>query len=226
MSEPAQRWADLLQGGTEGILLRLIALTPPLLPGSVDEPSRVTLLLKSGREVTGNLLGRSEGRGQAYLLSGPSGSQRGRPELFVAEADSIAAVTIHDPDWFARCIEDERKPSPTRLELQRQAAEISKALQAATGLALELEIEFVAADPPGANRSLGELLRCAQIIFKEIPKDEMGRAALAKFKKIRIGQGTALTVAVQGDVLALAAPLGLGKAPSEAVLREAIEKAL
>jgi hypothetical protein len=227
MSAPTQRWADLLQGGTEGILLRLIALTPPLAAGAEHALSRVTLQLENGRELSGNLLGRSEGRGQAYLLSGSSGTQRGQVELIVAEADSIAAVTIHHPEWFTLCIEDERKPSPTKLELQRLAAEASKTLREATKLPLDFQVGFDdLPDAPNANRYLAELLRVSVAVLTGIAKDDMGHAALAEVKKVRIGLGTALAAGLQGDLLDLRAELGPGKIPDEAQLRESIEKTL
>ncbi len=212
----------------EELLARLAELPALRSQGEPVRLPRVTLHLRSGRDVHGSLLElRADSRGGAktVVLHVP-GPGRPEPDVLFVRPESIEALTVHELPSLH--LPPPGPPPPTKLELRRKLAERQTALASALGTPLELRVDWEQLPPePEALGALEVLSSRALGVLEELARELMGLEALrASVREVRLSVGSAAQVLREQQSLLLVttvAPTGwMGREP----LRHAIEKVL
>ena len=201
------------------------------------ETPAVTLHLRSGKSIPALVIALVE-EAHGALVAARELEASGAPTSRVVylEAAAIEAVTVHDAPRFAPLLsrrsvaapEDDRQPSPSRLELKRRCGEQSAALTEALGHATTIVVDWDALeDSRTVRRTLEEIVIDCVAALRTIAGSPMGKGALAEVTTLRIAEGDP-SVTREGAAIDVRAQLRLGDAarvPGESMV-EAIEKLL
>jgi hypothetical protein len=176
----------------------------------------VTLHLRSGRDVVGYLLARSNAGapGEAWLVHVP-GAGRGGDDVAYVPPSAVEALTVHGARQLALAVAA-LAPVPTRLELSRRAAELGRSLseRAHHGVAVEVDWERL----PSGDASLKTLATALERTGRALTASDQAVLQLVTTVRLVADGG-----GVRRDGPALAIPVDAGL---DGNLREAVERAL
>lgn len=228
--EPLEKALEELKARTiEELLSRLAELQPMRAKGEPVRLPKVTLHLRSGRELQGFLLEeRSDHRGgkTVVLHAFSSDGRRTEPDAIFVRPEVIEAVTVHDLPSLAQPPKN-LPPPPTRLELKRKLAERQAAVAAALGTPLELEVDWEQVQTPEALSAIDALGTRAFAVLEELTRELLGLEALrTKVRKLRLATGTTAQVRLEQQTLQLTTTLSVMGWQSKEDLQTAIEKVL
>ncbi|HVG57934.1 MAG TPA: hypothetical protein VNA24_05225 [Hyalangium sp.] len=189
------------------------------------ELPRMTLLLRSGREVTGVLREILEDRreSRAVLVWVPRRRGMLSDDLVIVPVGNIEAITVHDAPAFGALRRD-AAPALSLLELRRRLAGLETWLRAQ----LETQVSVgLGADVQTTSakdlRALGFLLDHARAVLEALIKDEAGKAALREeIQRIHLGVAYHKNVSVTGTTLELTT----GRRPVDWYTRKELEEAV
>jgi hypothetical protein len=214
----------------EELLSRLAEFDKLRAKGEPMRLPRVTLHLRSGREVQGFLLEqRGDTRnGKTVVLQALSGDgRRTEPDALFVRLEAIDAITVHE---LAGLSQPPRgaPPPPTKLELRRKLAERQSSLAAALGTPLELEVEWDKLPPePEALGALDTLGTRAFGVLEELTRELLGLEALrSQARKVRLALGPSAQVLREQQSLVLVTTVAVTGWMSKEDLRREIEKVL
>lgn len=200
---------------------------------------RVTLLLASGREVTGELIDLASTASRAAISlalepRGPLASDRRTSDVLYVDVQRIEGVVLHDADDVAAALAPEAMlpaGEPTgKLQLRRRLAELGAELAGVLGRApaLEADVDAISGVPHGLA-ALAQLLDQTAAALRQITADDTGRRAVREqVTALRFEVGPPRGVRRDGTILKLAVPApdaGAGFATAAAVMQE-LERAL
>ena len=224
---PLEKALEDLEARTlEELLTRLAELQPLKAKGEPVRLPRVTLHLRSGRELQGFLLEqRDDGRGNKLVVLHATRADEHRPEpdaLFV-RPEAIEALTVHDlPSLY----QPPRggPPPPTKLELRRKLSERQATLAAALGTPLEVQVDWDQLPPePEALGALDTLATRALGVLEELSRELMALESLrANVRQVHLAAGSASQVLREGQRLLLVTTVS----PAGWLSREALQQAL
>ena len=204
---------------------RMTALAPAKVVAKLKGQSALaaTLHLRSGRDVTGFIVEVNEPSG-AVLVRTPK-SRAGDFSLSWVELASLEAVTVPDGTAAATAPSSplgEPLPPATRLDVDRRAAELSKALS----VPVEASLKSVAEDGAARRVVLDALDACAQAL-KDIGADEVGRAELKKaLKSIRVAEAGRARAQLTGGTLFIEVASARGEHPGTEAIKAVLESSL
>lgn len=189
------------------------------------ELPRITLLLRSGREVTGVLRELLEDRRESRAVLVWVQRRRGMlsDDLVIVPVANIEAITVHDAPAFGALRRD-AAPAPSLLDLRRQLAGLETWLRAQ----LETQVSVgLGADVQTASakdlRALGFLANHAREVLEALITDETGKAALREeIQRIHLGVAYHKNVSVTGNTLELTT----GRRPVDWYTRKELEEAV
>ena len=202
-------------------------------------PPRLTLLLASGREVTGEVIdvASSSSRTTVSLVvepRGPLASDRRKPDVLYVDAQRIEGVVLHDAEDVAAALAPEAMlpaVEPTgKLQLRRRLGELGAELGNVVGRApsLEVDVDAIAGVPHGLA-ALAQLVDQTATALRQITTDDTGRRAVRdQVSAVRFEVGPPRGVRRDGTILKLAVPApdaGAGFATAAALMQE-IERVL
>ncbi len=205
------------------ILGELCALRARRETDAAVQVPRVTLHLRSGRDLSGEVLRLGdEVRTGRWLVLHDHGPDPRRVELDAVYLPlaSIEAITVHGAGTLAS-----EAAAPTRLELKRRLAQLGARL-AAAGTAATAEVDWVATpEDDAARRALGELTAALEPALLAIGADALGRAALVdKVRRVVLAVGAGRAVTLADGALRVVVPLE--GAPDRDELRGELERVL
>jgi hypothetical protein len=220
MSDGEKVLRELQAKRPERVLEELGELARRTRAGETLRRPRVTLHLKSARDLSGFVLDVGRDGGEAHVLLHTP------PEWNVAHVSMahIEAVTVHDVLGLSRPPGDS-PPAPSRLELKRRlaGAESSLAVQIGAPISIGLpeELEEDHLEPLGALLPvLTEVLEC-------VARDELGRRSLqAKVKRVQLNVGVEPHVTLVGDALTVMTVTAHARRLPLPTLQRAVEAAL
>src|SRR5262249_54153768 len=110
----------------------------------------------------------------------------------------------------------------------RQALEAARAVSAALGKALSIEIGWEKGAAPEIGRAWAELLRRVTAVLHQTLADALGKQALASLARVVLRDGPALQATRKEDSLVLVAPLtsAISGVPRESEIKQALDDAL
>lgn len=141
---------------------------------------RMTLLLRSGRSVTGIMREILEDRheGRSVLVYVPRESGVPYEDVVIVPVGTIEAISVHDVPAFGSLRRD-APPTPSLLQLRRRLSALETHLRGV------LEVPVSVALPPGVKatsagqlRALGFLADRAREVLEALAADKVGKAAL------------------------------------------------
>jgi hypothetical protein len=217
MRDAIEALGRLTAQSIDAVVDELLALRRRSESGEQVPTPLVTLHLRSGRDLVGYLMARSNAGapGEAWLVHVPGAARNaGDDDVAYVPPAAVEALTVHGAGRLALAVAA-LAPPPSRLELSRRAAELGRSLseRAHHGVAVEVDWERL---PAG-----DEVLKALALAL-----DRTGRAlacsdhALSEVTRVRL-------VAEGGDVrrdgAALAIPVAAGV---DGNLREALDRLL
>jgi len=214
----------------EELLTRLADLGVLHAKGDPVKLPRVTLHLRSGRELQGFLLEQREDSrvGKTLVLHALSGDgRRPEPDALFVRPESVEAVTVHDlPSLYQP--QQGGPPPPTRLELRRKLSERQAALATALGTPLEVQVDWerLPAEPE-ALAALDTLATRAFGVLEELCRELMALESLrANVRQVHLSVGSASQVLREGQRLLLITSVFPTGWLSREALQQALEKVL
>jgi hypothetical protein len=214
MSDAVEALRRLTAQSIDAVVDELLALRRRAEAGESVPTPLVTMHLRSGRDVVGHLLARSDAAmpGSAWLLHVPSsreGAFSGDDVAYVPP-DVVEAMTVHGAGQLALAVAA-LAPAPSRLELSRRAAELGRSLseRAHHGVAVEVDWEQL---PTGdeALKALAHVLERTARALAQLAAEPRGRAALQPVTTVRLvaegdevrreASALAIPVAAAGDL--------------------------
>ncbi len=224
MSPEEQRLFELEPRSPVRLLEELGHLSDRVAGGEPLRRPRVTLYLRSGRELSGLVLRvRHQGQLPVVLIHLPGGGRT--PEFDVAHVplDSVEAVVVHDVVSLDRPPDSAPSP-PGKLELRRRltAWETSFHTQLGTLIPIDLpELHDADVEP------LDSLMKQAQQVFDAMAKESLGREALReKVERIRLAVGSLPAVTLNQRTLLITTVHAFPRRMTVASLQAAIEAVL
>jgi hypothetical protein len=216
----ADNLAGLIPRQPLRLLEELAALSRRVGAGEGFARPRVTLHLRSGRDVTGTLLGCAEDHGErvALLLE-----TRERESLDVTHisVSSLEALTVYDAarlDQPTRAVE-----TPGSLELRRAVSAFGQGLRDA-GAALKTELM---ADLPESDfEPVWSALPALEEVLRAILSDDLGREALKPVVSLELSARSEARVTKSGNAIEICAARGFLERPSARDWRELLERVL
>jgi hypothetical protein len=212
--------AKLAPRAPRRILEELVARGQKAAVTGKDRPV-VTLLLTTGRDVTGRAVAIADDGGLAVIalhVGGPISA----PQVTHVRVDQIVAVT-HDVTTPRPPMADE--PAPGRLELTRALAPHAAHLSSRIDHKLAL-VPNEPMDDDDRRAVMATISLFAQVLGK-LADDPMGTEALRHLSEIRLGAAAKGDVRTAGGgVLVVEVPRSSDDAWDERALKNAIEKAL
>ncbi|MCE1246785.1 MAG: hypothetical protein LWY06_09085 [Firmicutes bacterium] len=195
----------------------------------------VTLILKSGREITGWFISYESDRNETCLLFQLYSIEGRMPTydiLYISPA-SIEGLIVHNAVdvvhhlSFGKISRPPGLPAPSRLDLKRKAREFSEKLSEALGVQVEFEIDWQAMpDYDEVFCALADFLNLCSGVMAELADEEFSREIVAKvLKKIIFRDAPAASAKREADTIILSSPLSgedQGRFTKNS-LREAIE---
>ncbi|HYH97872.1 hypothetical protein [Hyalangium sp.] len=186
---------------------------------------RMTLLMRSGRGVTGILREILEDRreGRSVLVWVPRESGMPYDDLVLVPVNTIEAISVHDAPAFGALRRD-APPTPSLLELRRRLAaletQLRGLLETSVSVGLGPEVQATSAKD---LRALGFLADRAREVLEGLGKDKVGKAALReKVQRIQLSVADDKGVAVSGHALELTT----GRRPVDWYTRKELEEAV
>jgi hypothetical protein len=229
--DPLEKALKGLEARTlEELLTRLAELQPLRAKGEPVRLPRVTLHLRSGRELQGYLLEQREDSrgGKALVLHALSAdARRAETDAIFVRPEAFEAVTVHDLPSLHQPARG-GPPPPTKLELRRKLAERQATLAAALGTPLEVQVDWdrLPAEPE-ALAALDTLGSRAFGILEELTRELMALESLrANVRQIHLSVGSASQVLREGQRLLLVTSLFPTGWLSREALQQALEKVL
>jgi hypothetical protein len=215
----------------EELLTRLAELQTLRAKGEPVRLPRVTLHLRSGREVQGFVLEQREDvrSGKAVVLQALSAdARRPEPDALFVRPEAIEAITVHD---LPSLQQPQRggPPPPTKLELRRKLSERQAALAAALGTPLEVQVDWdrLPPEPEAALGALDTLATRAFGILEELSREVLALESLrANVRQVHLAVGSASQVLREGQRLLLVTSLFPTAWMSREALKDALEKVL
>lgn len=186
------------------------------LKGDAVRAPRVTLHLRSGRDVAGVVLAASR---EGVVVQTGGGATRHDPprDATYVQLGSVEAITVHAaPAHFEQLSGGRPSPfledAPTLLAARRALEEHRKAVAAHLGV--ELTWSAVGIESLGTGepiRALVELSRRAAVALESAAGDDMGKHAIAtRVRRVTLRAGETAGVTLDGDQLSFSAPLERG----------------
>jgi len=203
------------------VLERLVALRGRAAQNDEVKVPLATFHLRSGRDVTGWVLRRTEAspRGSGLLIQLAAREGQGVHAMYV-DPQGIEAVTLLDVPTVAWLLTDgavpppedpNAEPPPSRLALKRRAEEHSQTLTIARGSGLGLEVAWDGVpESTAALRSLARVVEELAEAALALVQDPEGRAAFGALQLLRVANGPRAAVAREGEVLRVMANLNAG----------------
>jgi hypothetical protein len=229
--DPLEKALKGLEARTlEELLTRLAELQSLRAKGEPVRLPRVTLHLRSGRELQGFLLEqRDDGRGNKavvlHLLS--ADARRSEPDALFVRPEAIEAITVHDLPSLQQPARG-GPPPPTKLELRRKLSEHQATLAAALGTPLEVQVDWDRL--PAESESLGALDTLASRAFsvlEELSRELMALESLrANVRQLHLSVGSTSQVLREGQRLMLVTTMFPTGWLSREALQQALEKVL
>lgn len=186
---------------------------------------RMTLLLRSGRGVTGILREILEDRrdGRVALVYVPRESGMPYEDLVLVPVGTIEAISVHDAPAFGALRRD-APPTPSLLQLRRRLATLETKLRGLMENSVSVGLgAAVQATSPQELRALGFLAERAHEVLEALAKDKVGKAALReKVQRIQLSVAERANVALTGNTLELTS----GRRPLDWQTREELEQAV
>jgi hypothetical protein len=209
---------DAVLGVLQKLAWRQQAGIPVLLP-------RMTLLLRSGRGVTGLLREILEDRreGRAVLVYVPRESGIPYDDVVLVPVGAIEAISVHDAPAFGSLRRD-APPTPSQLQLRRRLASLEAQLRGLleTSISVELALEETATSAEEL-RALGFLADRAREVLEALAREKIGHAALREgVQRIRLGVGETSKVSLADRTLELSS----GRRPVDWYTRSELEQAV
>lgn len=211
------RGVDGLLHVLQRIFWRQQAGIPLLLP-------RMTLLLRSGRSVTGIMREILEDRreGRAALVYVPRESGIPYEEAVIVPVGTIEAISIQDAPAFGALRRD-APPIPSQLQLRRRLAALETQLRGLLETAVTVKLSPEAPTSAADLRSLGFLTDRTREVLEALGKDKIGRAALReKVQRIHLSVGEDSSVTLADHALTLVN----GRRPVDWQTRQELEQAV
>jgi hypothetical protein len=132
----------------------------------------VTLILSTGQELTGVLLGQSKDTSRLLTLARTDKNS----SLSFVNSSHIIGITLHEAHTFAQLSRDVK--APAKLELSRQAKSLSEAL----GTHIQVDVE----DSDLSRLIASRLLEILGQALTALQSDELGKTALRNIANIQI----------------------------------------
>jgi hypothetical protein len=229
--DPLEKALKGLEAQTlEELLTRLAELQTLKAKGEPMRLPRVTLHLRSGRELQGFVLEqRDDGRGnKAVVLHSTSvDAHRPEPDALFVRPEAIEALTVHDlPSLY----QPPRggPPPPTKLELRRKLSERQATLASALGTPLEVQVDWDRLPPePEALGALDTLATRAFGVLEELCRELMALESLrTNVSQVHLAVGSASQVLREGQRLLLVTTVSPAGWLSREALQQAVEKVL
>jgi hypothetical protein len=231
MDEKVQALRELGVRSVPTVLADLEHLAERAKEGEPVPQPRVTLHLRSGRDVSGIVLASgSDRRGAALLLhrTGDTGRRPGSDVLYVDPA-MIEAVTVHESADVARQLAA-LEPPPSRLDLKRKAADTGSVLSKELGGPIVIELAWNSLPESGEPlRGVAHLLAATAAALRQVAMDGFGRVELQRLvRTVRLAPAeeglTTPGVRRRGDTLVVTA--SPSAPPAADTLRSLIEASL
>lgn len=187
---------------------------------------RVTLFLRSGREVTGFVLDVYGDRagGRTVLIRSPAAAHPAGVDVTHVPWATLDAVTVHDVAAWDRPPAD-APPPPTREELLARAASATEALAEKVGTPIAFELEL--GDDEAALEPLGWLLRLAQRVLLEVAAAPASADALrGRVKAVKLALGIQPLTSFADGSLIITTPSAWNKRATAQSLRRELEALL
>ncbi len=208
----------------EALLETLAESSKQVEAGRRTERPRLTLLLRSGRSLSGTLLELSRDR-NVNTLTLSLEEKRNRfdaPDIAFVPLTALEAIVLMEAEDLEK--PPERGPVPGKLELKRAVRAVQDELQAA-GHALELS--FTGSLEEEIDReALNDALKPLGAALERIGADPMGREALSRVKQMVLELGEEAVVKCEEESLRLVVPRAYPSRPDTAGWRDLLEAAL
>lgn len=166
------------------------------------EPRFVTLHLKSGRDLQGQLLRCDEGMDASLTLA-----LAGTVDVSYLALGSVEAITVHGAAHIAHVLSrgqlDEEGDEPvTVLGLKRRCAEIQAQLRERVGGALEFDCAW--STLPENERAQRSLARWVEDLFSAlltVAEDSLGSSAIRSLMRVHTAHGESSKVILESGVV-------------------------
>ncbi|MDY7225648.1 hypothetical protein [Hyalangium rubrum] len=226
--DPLEKALKGLEAQTlEELLSRLAELQALRAKGTPVTAPRVTLHLRSGRELQGFLLELRNGGKSVVLHALSADARRSEPDAIFIRTDSIEALTVHELPSLYQLPRD-TPPPPSRLVMKRKLAERQTSLASALGAPVEVEVDWDRLPPePEALAAIEALSSRALGVLEDLTRELMALEALrANVRKVRLLVGLSAQVTRQDHSLLLVTTVSPIGWMSREDLHHAIEKVL
>jgi len=198
--------------------------------GRLPQRVRLTLLLRSGRSLTGTLLELVQERGGNVLtLSLEDGQRRfTAPDIAFVPTSALEVVIVLEAEDLNK--PPEPGPIPGKLELRRAVRQLQDELQAA-GHALELDL-VGSLEEETEREAFNAALEPLGKALSQIGTDEMGREALSRVARVQLELAEEAGVRREGDTaqtsqtLYISVPRAYLNRPDAAGWQDLLEAAL
>lgn len=180
---------------------------------------KVTVLLRSGREVSGFVLDVHGDRsgGRTVLLRSQAAAHPSGGDVTHVPWAVVDAVTVHDVGTWDKPPAD-APPPPTRDELHSRAEAAAEALAEKVGTPIAFELAL--GDDDAHLEPLDWLLRLARATLLDVAKDLSKADALrGRVKRVRLAVGIQPLTAFADGALVITTPLAWNKRATPEALR-------
>jgi|GEM_PF-1812609 len=183
----------------ESLLEALAEQSRQVEAGRLPQRSRLTLLLRSGRSLTGTLLELVQERsGPVLTLSLEDGQRRfTAPDIAFVPTSALEAVIVLEAEDLNK--PPEPGPIPGKLELRRAVRAVQDELQVA-GHALEVVLTG-SLEEESEREAFNAALEPLGKALSQIGADAMGREALGRVNRIQLELGEEAGVRREGETL-------------------------
>lgn len=179
--------------------------------GEMKAP-RVTLLLRSGREIFGRVTALREVRGSATVLMQTGGDNRwdmGSDVTYIP-FESVEAIIVHDAPSHVELLSDGAvqsiDPPPTRLNARRMLETDKQAAITAMARQLDWSTPIDELEEGDGLRALTQLSASTASVLTELMNDALGREALNGITGVRFEKG-ALSAGKVASFLVVRSPM-------------------
>lgn len=192
--------------------------------GRLPQRPRLTLLLRSGRSLTGTLLELSQERGGNVLTLSLEdvGRRFAAPDIAFVPTSALEAVIVLEAADLDK--PPEPGPIPGKLELRRAVQQLQDELQAA-GHTLELSLAG-SLEEETEREAFNAALEPLGKALSQIGTDEMGKEALGRVNRVQLELGQDAGVERQGETLQISVPRAYVSRPDAASWKDLLEAAL
>lgn len=186
---------------------------------------RMTLLMRSGRNVSGLLRDVLEDRHEGRILLVHVPRESGMPEedVVLVPVNTVEAISVHDVPAFGSLGRD-APPTPSLLQLRRRLAALELKLRGHTEASVSVGLALGGQAPSAQElRALGFLAERAHEVLLALAEDKTGRAALrAKVQRLQLRVAERSSVSFSDHTLELL----IGRHPVDWCTRQELEQAV